>query len=314
MGYLTLQDFYTTQDRVQIQLVQNNFAKFTKSWDEALAIVISHLTQKYDVNTEFTDTENWSSSKVYGARSRIVIDGYNTWAANTAYVVGDCVLHQGYGYVCNTANSDATFQSGKWDNLGARYTMYYGKYPTACKLNGLPIVPTLANPDAPMFDYLNYYAKDDIVWWKGYTYKAKQATESISQEQLIQYYAYSNVPYLNVWPDDPVNNKDSKFWYEKTIYSIAAGTLPTNTTWWTAGDNRNANIVSCMKSISIWLLSELVTAGNVPENWEMRYQDAINTLKGYAEGTMTCLIPRRQPAAGMRVRSGGGIKLQNNYP
>lgn len=36
------------------------------------------------------------------------------WVASKSYAVGDKVTHDGYGYTCKTANSDATFTASKW--------------------------------------------------------------------------------------------------------------------------------------------------------------------------------------------------------
>lgn len=40
---------------------------------------------------------------------------YPEWVANTSYQVGDKVMHSNSGCVCKTDNSDATFDSSKWD-------------------------------------------------------------------------------------------------------------------------------------------------------------------------------------------------------
>lgn len=295
-----------------MQLVQNNFSKFLAAQAEALEIVISHLTQKYDIDEEFTDTLPWNPDTTYKIRDRVIID-YAIWVSATSYLVGDCVIQSGIGYVCNTANSDATFTIGNWDSLGAQYTIYWASFPATCTYHGQPVTPTLSDPLAPMFDVYKNYFLDDVVYWRGNTYICAQPTNAIAPTDLKQYYVIANIPLPNVFPDDPVNNATHNYWKTPTAVVVEAGTLPTDTDAWTKGDNRNASIVSAMKAISIWILSQTVVSQNVPATWEDRFKSAVESLKAYAEGKRTLRMPIIQPSAGTRVRFGGGIPQQWSY-
>lgn len=357
MSYLVQTDYYNVQERIQTQLVQNNFSKFLTAQAEALEIVISHLAQKYDIDSEFTETLPWNPATVYNVRERVIID-FSLWVAATAYAVGACVISGGIGYVCKTANSDATFTVGKWDSLGAQYTIYYAAFPSICTYQSAPSVPRLSDPLAPMFDVYKNYLTGDIVYWRGSIYTCMEATEFIRPTDLKQYYTIDNIPLPNVFPDDSNNNATGQFWAVKTAITVPAGTLPTAATYpayntantyqpgaqvtnagtayfclatttgvfapakwkavpagayWTAGDNRNASILSAMKAITVWILSQTVVSQNVPATWEDRFKSQIESLKAYAEGRRTLRMPLIQPSAGTRIRYGGGIPQQWSY-
>lgn len=313
MAYLTLQDYiFTIQDRAFSQLVQGDMTKRLKAENTALDIIISHLVQKYDINGEFTNTNAWNPTTTYNAWDRVIID-YSAWVTLTSYVLGNCVIYNGNGYVCKIDNSDADFTVGNWDLLGVQYSLYYACFPLNCIYQGNPSYSTLANPYAPVFNLQGLYNLDDVVFWKNKTYRCTMPTQGISASNMIQFYTYENVPYTNVFPDDTKNNANSQFWVQLANYSVHAGTLPTDTDFWTAGDNRNPQILECMKYIVIWVLANLLTYHNCPPAWEDRYKESIGTLKGFAEGKTTARLPLLQPKQGARIRFGGRIKQHNSY-
>lgn len=320
MPYLIYTDYgINIQDRTYVQLVQNNNAKRTAAEQWAISIVRGKITQKYDVDKEFTDTAPWSPTKVYHVRDRVVID-FPAWVASINYVANvSVVIHSGRGYICKTNNSDLTFTSANWTDLGAQFTVYYVSYPSTCTYQGLTNPATLANPFAPEFSLINIaeggaqnlYNQGDVVYRTGYTYTATVATRMISHEQLIQYLSYENVPYLNVFPDDTVNNASSQFWGNKTPYTVPAATLPTDATYWTQGDNRTPEIMEAVKDMTIWRLSGLVNCKR--QEWEERYAGTLDLLNMYANGTATLLMPRKIIPRGSRCRYGGKIKNNNTY-
>lgn len=320
MGYLFYRDYnITIQDRVYVQLVQNNDAKRIAAEQWAISMVRGKITQKYDVDKEFTNTTVWDPAKVYQVRSRVIVDA-PVWVTLTTYTAGvSLVLLAGIVYLCNTNNSDATFTSGKWDAIGAQYSVYYASYPPTCTYQGRSNPATLANPYAPEFSLINIaeggaqnlYNAGDVVFYKGYTYTAVVNTMGISQANIIQYNSYKDVPYINVFPDDAVNNAANQFWGSKTAYTVPAGTLPTNDTYWTADDNRTPEIKECVKDLAIWRLSGLTNQRRA--EWEERKNGVVEILAMYANGTATLLMPRRMIPGGTRARSGGKPKQQNFY-
>jgi len=309
LGYLYISDYKTAiQQGYYNQLVQGDDSKRLQSELYALSKCKGHLQQKYDVNQEFTETLPWSPTPTYSARSRVIID-YAVYDATLTYAVDDCVLYNGYGYVCITAVTVAEpFDPAKWTNLGARYTIYYGAYPSGCTYKA-----DLSSPNNPVFNLLRPYDVDDVVFWKGNTYVCKQKTSNITAVQMIQYYKISNIPYINVFPDDAINNNNRKFWSDATIYVIPPGTLPTDTDAWIQGDNREQQLVDAMVWITLQKLSYLIANKNVPDNWESKSKSACDALEAMADGLITVDIPLVQPPAGKRIRYGGIVKNINAY-
>lgn len=314
MSYLNYPDYkINIQDRSYIQLVQNNDLKRVAAEQWAISMVRGKLTQKYDVNKEFTDTLPYNPTQIYNSRDRVIIN-YPAWVALTAYLLNACIIYNGIGYVCTTANNDATFNSSHWSSLGAQYAIYYASYPSTCTYQTQANPATLANPYAPEFSIIDIskggeqrlYALGDIVYWKGYTYACTFATQCIQGSDLIQYISYQDIPFFNIFPDDTINNNASQFWGSKTAYIIPSGTLPTNTTYWTLGDNRTPEIVECVKDLTIWKLMALVNFHN--QSWQDRYEGALRQLQMYANGTATLLMPIIVVPRGTRIRYGGKVK------
>jgi len=330
MGYLTLSDYRNSiQQSIFNQLVQNNYAKLTLAENTALDIVISHLAQKYDVTQEFTDIEPWNPFQNYQIRTRVVID-YPEWDNKTNYNPYDCVIYEGNGWMCQPVAESglATLPgqpptAGGWLPLGAQYEIYYASFPQGCTYQGEPVEPTLANPVAPMFDINNNYFLNDVVYWNNAQYQCNMATACVQPCDLKQYYVYENVPLPNVLPDDPINNADQQYWSLLQNVIVQAGTIPKSPPpgriippgrlEWTPGDNRNPQLVECVKRIAIWILSDLVVTNNRPMVWEDNYKSALETLSGFAEGKTTLRIPLIQPNVGKRVRYGGGVRQQWAY-
>lgn len=317
MAYLYKTDYKTyIQGDYLRQLTQADDNKRAIQENASLQVIISKLTQKYDLNEEFKDLEVWDSTKTYGAGDRVYVDvsadGFVQWVTATAYAVGDSVYYNGYGYVCITANSDVTFTPAKWTSVGAQYTIYYGAYPDTCTLKGQPVISTLAQPYAPVFNYKNVYKKDDVVFWKGNTYVCNSATALPTQQVLIQANRINPDLVYNVFPDDPVNNADGQYWTDETAYVIEAGTVLTDSAW-VRGDNRNQLIKDAMVKITVFLLSPLIAPMNRPEQWLEDYRDVLRRLKSAALGEETLLLPLKQPQYNQHTYYGGNPKRINFY-
>lgn len=312
MGYMITNDYSSyIQANFFQQLIQADDSKRLIEENSAIAQISSRLKQKYDVNYEFTDTLVWSYTRAYGARDRVYLDA-DLYLTTNLYVVNDLCLYQGYVYIC-TNNTTSTFVPSDWQVLGKQYAMFYGAYPSDCTLRGELNPPTLANPNAPVFNYLNVYKKGDVVWWKGNTYVCNQDTMLISGQQLINFFYIQDIPHLNVFPDDQVNNANGKYWKDETVYVITAGTLPTDTDSWVSGDNRNQIILRCMKAVVVYNLSTNISSNNVPKRWENEFDFAIEQLKCASTGDITLDLQPIQPRSGARIRFGGNIKNKNIY-
>lgn len=140
------------------------------------------------------------------------------------------------------------------------------------------------------WDYYTDYVKDDIVFYKNKVYTALRET-------------MSEVP-----------SDTSSAWGTGTTYSVAGTVWPTDTSKWTQGDNRTAQIVSSLVDIVLYHVHSRIAPNNIPDLRVKRYDDAKMWLKSCAQGDyITPNIPIKQPKVGNRIRWGSSsIAKQNN--
>lgn len=253
----------------------------------------SYLVQKYDTTQEFKDMNPWNNQAVYKPTDRIYLDAA-AYSATATYTVGEQVLQAGKVYACKTAiEAPQAFNPVNWDLLGNQYDLFFAVYPK------------------PLFDYNQQYAVGDQVYWNGKVYTCAIQTKPISQQELLQYRQYQNLPPLNVAPDNV--NEGVQYWGSGTPYSVAAGTLPTNTTYWTKGDNRSQQLLTTVVDIALYHVHSRISPRNIPDLRVKRYDDARNWLKMANRGDITAALPIIQPVTGMRIRYGGNVKQINSY-
>lgn len=292
MAYLIFSDFkkQIQQDNL-LQVIGNDLTVLATAELQAIEEAYGYLVQKYVTDQEFTDTLPWSATVAYSAGDRVYLDA-TAYSATATYPLKSLVLQGGNVYICTTAITVAeAFTPANWTNLGPQYTLFYVTYPK------------------PVFDYQAIYQKGDQVFWNGKVYTAQRDT--IPPGQSIQYRQIQNIPAPNVFPDDPVNG--AIYWGTGTAYSIAAGTLPTDATKWTEGDNRTQSVLMIVIDICLFHLHSRISPRNIPDLRKDRYTNAIQMLQAFARGEMTAKLPLIQPKSGQRIRYGGAIKNQNSY-
>lgn len=293
------------------QLTQVTPAKRLQMEVVAQAEAISHLRQKYDVTTEFTNTTVWANNITYNAADRVYLDASAYVAANS-YVLGNLTLQGGNVYRANASTTGA-FDASKWDLIGPQYTLYYVSYPS------------------PLFNINGQYKKGDVVYWNGKQYTNIQPTVTFGHEAALQYGTYP-LPSGNIFPDDPISGLQA--WGAGVAYSVAAGTLPTDTSKWTQGDNRDVQMVQKLVDIVLYHLHALIAPRNIPQLRIERYTgnvdhiqpgvggtvypvySAIGWLQGCARGEITPnlpLIPTTNTQQGRRIRWGGQVRNINGY-
>ena len=199
---------------------------------------------------------------------------YPAYVPATAYVTTNLTTYNGQCFIC-TGSTTGTFDPAKWTLLGNQYDLFFVTLPQ------------------PLFNYKACYLIGNQVFWKDKVYTAK-------------------LPVSGIFPDDPVNGFTN--WGNGVAYSVSAGTLPTDTTKWTFGDNRNQQLVMHMIDIVIYHLNSRINPRNIPQLRIDRYDSAIAWLKDAGRGDyITADIPLLQPDSGVRVRWGSNIKNVNTY-
>ena len=292
MAYIFSRDYLKQIQSGQLSQLQTSDSGILSATEIAAETEVkSHLQQKYDTALEFTDTAVWSNSTTYKAANRVYLDA-TAFSSSTSYVSGDLVLYESNVYRANASHTGA-WDASNFDKIAAQYTLYYVSYPK------------------PKFDLYKEYAKDDEVWYKDRTYKCLIASQTIYHEQALQYRVYENIPVGNIFPDDAKNG--SKYWQDLGAYTVAAGTLPTDDTKWTQGDNRDQNILMKTVDIALYHLHSRIAPQNIPQLRQNRYDDALNMLKAAAKGNITIDMPLKQSKKGNRIRYGGNVKRINGY-
>lgn len=272
------------------QIIGSDSTLLTSASISAVTELISYLVQKYNCTREFADLDQWYYTKAYKANERVYLDA-TAYNASITYALHALALQAGNVYICTTAIvAPEAFNAAHWTLLGEQYKLFYVTLPKT------------------EFNYNDLYVKDNQVWWKDKTYTAKQATVVINHITELQYGSYNNLPAQNPAPD-----VDAKFWGTGTAYALTAGTLPTDSTKWTAGDNRNPQLVNYCIDIALYTLHSRIAPRNIPDLRVKRYDEVISWLKNVAKGNITAALPLLQPTSGMRVRFGGNIKNQNKY-
>ena len=358
MGYLILRDYsqYIQGDYLR-QLTQGDDTKRTQEENVSLQAIAQRLKQKYDLDSELTNTAPYIVAKTYAAAERIVVDvatgGFTIYSDARAYELGDLSIYSGIGYSCTEdIDTPEAFNPAKWVPIAPQYSIFYAAYPYNCTLSGEPNPTTLMSPYAPVFNYKSLYSRADVVFWKGYTYECNSPSTVLSHQAKLQFADYTNIPFNNVFPDDPVNNAQGQYWNNKTAYTTGAGTITgvlyddTSTygagntilgadgdilrcledidtpepfdpakwaTLWVRGDNRNQTIKDAMVRITTFKLSPLIAGKNVPAMWLEDYRSIMRELNEAAKGEITLTLPLKQPNNATRTYNGGNIKNQNNY-
>ncbi len=294
MAYLRLRDYSKQiQDSLLSQVLGNDDSIRLLTEGAALAEAKAYLVQKYVLSTEFTDTDPYSATQVYQAGDRVELN-FPAFSATATYALGSLVVNNSQAYYCSAAvSAPAAFNPANWTLLGNLYDIYYAQLPQ------------------PLFNLNACYLPGDQVFWNNKVYTCVLPSVLPDHDEALQYAKTYNIPPPNVFPDDPVNG--ATYWGTGTVYSVPAGTLTTNTTYWTFGDNRNQSLVQVVTDISLYHLHSRIAPVNIPELRAARYRAAIDLLKMASEGDITFDLTLLQPRQGARIRFGSNIKNSNSY-
>lgn len=298
MPYLIPSDYTTLiqQDNLN-QVISGNPAILDRAYRAALEEASSKIRQKYDLSRELTDTIKWDITKEYKAADRVYLtaDAYNP--ANT-YAIDMFVTFGSNGilnvYKSNKITTPGVFNTADWDLVGPDNSIFY-----------------VQNPH-PYFDVYALYAVGDRVFYKGKTYTAIQASkpQTFPPDPNIEYYEL--VPNPNAMPDTP--GTGAAQWGVGVPYLVNAGTIITDTSKWTYGDNRSALLVMYIVDLTLYHVHSRISPRNIPDLRVKRYDDAIMALrKDFSEGGATPNVPVIQPRTGGRIRFGGNTKKSNTY-
>lgn len=282
--------------------------QFAESW--AIGIIKSRLQRAYNLDYEFTSTLPYDSSRQsYFANERIVID-FQKWVGNTQYNIGDCVIYNGIGYLCQTQNKDNTFIADNWQNIGFQGQLWY--VPT-------PYQIFYIEPQQNVGSYTaGFYNVGDMVWFlDNHTYTCIIPTAVIDSDWRIQYRTYKDVPPVNTYPNDPQFGKLA--WTDNGIYTVTNDppTLPSDNPdiqpIWAVGDNRDPMMVQAVVDLALWKLHSRIAPQNIPKLRDDNYNKTIQWLDAINHDEIQLNVPYLQPKQGRGFRWGGNTKKINGY-
>lgn len=292
MSYLILPDYKKQIQSLNLSQVIGNDNSIIASWQQtAQEKVISYLTQKYDTDSEFTDTRQWDNTRTYNALDRVYLDA-PAYVPATAYLTGDHVTFtintNTFFYECISATTGA-FDATNWTLVGPQYAFYYGKLPY------------------PKFDLYGNYPTGSQVWWKNNTYTSLIVGATLA-------FSGGTGCNRNYFPDQLVNGQPNQQWGVGTPYSIPAATDIADVTFWTPGDNRSSQMVEACIDIVLYKVHQRISPNNIPELRHNNYMITLKWLEDCAKGTtVTAPLTRKQPNQGGRIRFGSQPKLNNSY-
>lgn len=239
----------------------------------------SYLSQRYDFKKpygEFTDTAVFDISLTYKGNNRVYLDGVEFTVG--AYDADSFVYYtDGNVYIKNSNTSGYTNQfptdTDYWALVGPRYELYY------------ITLPALA------WDYNATYLIGQQIWYKDKVYTAAIQSKNTS----------------------PDSEFGSNYWGTGTPYSVAAGTLPTDATKWTNGDNRNNYLLQLYIGIVIYNMFMKAAPKNIPQPRVDSYKQTIQWLIDAGAGLVTAELPLLVPEQGSSLRWGSVSQSNNIY-
>lgn len=223
-------------------------------------------------------------------------------------------------------------------------------------LSGQPYVyvtgqDSLYFSNLPIVEWNQYqnYNQGNLVWYQDNIYQAKQNVQGTSPAQSqnldIRYGIPSVQSFLGVYPDLNLNaytlalmmpsvNTNEWSLYSGPVNSYFTGTTyyfsgvtPTNTTYWTKGDNRNPQIRMYCIDILLYHLYQRISPRNIPALRQERYNGqisgdsiqgrgeggAIGWLMSVQKGKVNLHVPNIVPTQGGDILWGGYPKYNNAF-
>ena len=292
--------------------------------------ISSYLKGRYIVEHIFAPTQEWSSGSTYFGKNLVY---YNepTYSSATTYNIGDRLSYYDKIYECLSGGTSGITPSA---STSFSYIVNNNEY-------------FYTNLPCQEYKVINNYKQGDIVWFEDNIYQAVQGVRgknpAQSQNLELRYGIPSAQGYSGLYPEtnlsqntfpdiaiNPLPNVADNYWrlYNGPVSSWFTGTTyyfsgvqPTNTTYFTKGDNRNAQIKLYLIDIILYHLHSRINPRNMPELRAIRYDGnnqfqtggAIGWMKNVEKGKVNLDCPEIEPNQGGNIRWGSYPKNNNQY-
>lgn len=184
----------------------------------------------------------------------------------------------------------------------ANRVLYNGKI-YACTVNSTGFLPTNKT-------YWTYLVDDKTLYF-GLTPNTEFNIETTYAIGNVVF--YNDVNYTALKPSKGIlPGSNTSVWGSGVAYSIPANTLPTNTAYWTLGDNRNPLLIRFLLDMTRYHFERSIPARNVSDLIKEAYNGnganelggAIGWLKRVAAGTDNADLPKIIPTQGLSIQYG----------
>lgn len=274
----------------------------------ALETVKSYLSARYDLNRVFSDTPIYNSGTTYYGQNRVQYHE-PAYSASSTYAIGTRVSINNNIYQCSTTiSTPEVFTLAHWTFICLDYALFYITLPY------------------PEFQEFTNYPSGIQVWFSDdYTYTAIKSTKGQLPNSSVysEYGADKDFPIVDTGGTRLLEDVSStQYWTKSGSKYSVTGTLPTDGTKWTSGDNRNALMVQHIIDITLFNLYSTVSPRNIPELRYVRFDGndrnqnggAIGWLKKVASGDISVNLAQKYPQQGLSVVfNSGAPKSQNTY-
>lgn len=283
----------------------------------------SYLRERYYENQVFSNTGTFSIASTYYGQN-LVEYTESSYVENLTYSVSDRVSFENSIYI-NIATSsyiDPTSNTN-WQYLTQDKNLFY------------------ANTPYPVWNVYKQYTTGDNIWYfnndtlVGNTYVALQNNKgrlplpvqtaeqvrSINNNFITGYSDIDSFEGINFGTDEFLNyNWQLTGTYSFTgVYPIG-DTSTSSSIYWTAGDNRDSQIVTYLVDITLYHLYTAVLPRNIPEIRAIRYDGAgpmqlggaIGWLKKVSEGAVSANLPEIIPHQGNSIMGHSPRIRRNN--
>lgn len=265
VAFIIEKDFGTLIQPENLQQVKGTSSAADLYLDEvikqALAEARSYLVQRYYIDKIFNETNQpYDNNKNYQVYDRVYAN-FPAWVNNISYTNTTNVSYNGFIYKKNGN------MAGYVPGILPTDTMYWiPQY----KNDTIYSVKELASQK---YDSTKTYVVNDVVFYYYSLFIAKKEVVGIA----------------------PNSNAD----YWDSYNSSFSGALPTDINLWVEGDNRNAQIKTCLIDIALYQLHSRINPRNIPDLRRIRYDGdsesqmggAIGWLKNVANGLVNADLP-----------------------
>jgi Protein of unknown function (DUF1320) len=274
MAFLIRKDYLTyLQDAQLRQVTSNDDTLIIEAEKHAISKIRTLLIQKYDVDSELSDTLLYAVNKLYYAGQRVYLDA-KLYSALTPYSINDLTLYNGNIYKCITGIMvGEVFNVVKWLLIGAQWLIYNATYPK------------------PLFEIKVQYEQGNEVFYNNKVYVAQTFVNGI-------------------YPDDSI--RGLYYWGAGTPYSVNSNNI-NDVNAFKIGDNRSAMLVKIAIDLTIYNIHRRIAPLNVPDSRRMAYQDSIIELEQFGEGRATLEAKTKEEPLGRRARWGKINGSKFNY-